>query len=63
MRRAKDLLTVHFEAFLYASFWISASLLATMAGRPWIGAIGFVTVVPVLALYVARARRARGRSP
>ncbi len=57
MSGARRFLTAHFEACVHASFWVSASCLAALAGRPWLGAIGLVTVAPILALYVARVRR------
>lgn len=53
----------HFEAFFFASFWINASVLAALVGRPALGAIGLVTVAPVLVLYVRAHRRLPGPRP
>lgn len=49
----------HFEALFYAYTWVNASVLAALVGRPWLGAVGFVTVAPFLALYVVRVARQR----
>lgn len=49
-------LAAHFEVGAYLSFWLAASALAVIAGRPWLGAIGLVTVVPVAVMAVARRR-------
>jgi hypothetical protein len=57
VKRAKEELVRHFDAVLYASFWINASVLAILVGRPLLGAIGLVTVAPALVLYGVRARR------
>ncbi len=51
----------HFEALLFGLFWLDASVLAVLAGRPALAAVGLITVAPFLALYVVRSRdRARG---
>lgn len=47
----------HFEACFYVYLWANASLLGALVGRPWLGAVGLVTVLPFVILYVARARR------
>lgn len=44
----------HFEAVLYGSFWMSASILGVCVHRPWIGLVGLVSVLPFLVVYVAR---------
>jgi len=49
----------HFEALFYAYTWVNASVLAALVGRPWLGAVGVVTALPFLVLYVVRTRRAR----
>lgn len=46
----------HFEALFYVYLWANASLLAVLIGRPWLGAVGFVTVVPFVVTYVLRTR-------
>jgi hypothetical protein len=46
----------HFEVIFLAYAWLNASVLAVLVGRPWLGAIGIVTVAPFLALYVSRHR-------
>ncbi len=48
----------HFEIGFYVYLWLNASLLALLVGRPWLGAIGLVTVVPWVFAYVVRHRRA-----
>lgn len=51
----------HFEVALYASFWGGASALAWLAGRPWLGLVGVVTVLPFLLAHLStgssRSRR------
>lgn len=47
----------HFEALFYAWLWLDASALAWIVGRPWLGAVGLVTVLPFLLVYVRRAPR------
>lgn len=50
----------HFEVVLYAYFWLNASVLAVLVGRPWLGAVGLVTVAPFVVAYIVRCRsRAR----
>ena len=46
----------HFEVLFVAAIWINASLLAVLVGRPALGAIGAVTVLPFLAAYARRSR-------
>ena len=58
LRRARD---VPFEAGAYLSFWLAACALAVIAGRPWLGAIGIVTVVPLAVLAMVRRRAGRLR--
>lgn len=48
-----------FEAGAYLSFWLSACALAAIAGRPWLGAIGLVTVLPFVVLALRRPRQGR----
>mgnify|MGYP001588811243 FL=1 len=47
----------HFEVLLFFSMWLDAAVLAALAGRPALGAIGFLTVLPILVAYVLKARR------
>lgn len=56
VKRLARILSAHFEICFFASFWINASVLAALVGRPALGAVGLVTVAPVLVLYV-RSRR------
>lgn len=46
----------HFELIFLAYAWLNAAVLACLVGRPWLGAIGLVTVAPFIALYVSRHR-------
>ncbi len=46
----------HFEALFLLYLWANASALAVIAGRPAIGAVGLVTVLPFLIAYVARGK-------
>lgn len=50
-------LRAHFEVSLYVYFWLNASVLAALVGRPWLGAVGLVTVAPFAVAYVLRCRR------
>lgn len=52
-------LKAHFEMGLYVYFWLNASVLAALVGRPWLGAVGLVTVAPYVVAYVVRCRRDR----
>ncbi len=51
----------HFEALFYVGLWVDAAVLAAIVGRPWLGLIGVVTVLPFVVAYVrssaARADR------
>ncbi len=56
----------HLEAFLYGWLWLNASALAWIAGRPWLAAVGLVTVLPFLVAYARRAStdaQSRRRTP
>ena len=61
MQKLRPFLDAHFEALFYGYFWVNASALAALVGRPWLGAVGLVTVLPFVALYV-RATRSRSSS-
>jgi hypothetical protein len=50
LRRLQD----RFEVLFYLQLWAWACILAALAGRPWLGAIGLVTVLPFA---VAASRR------
>jgi hypothetical protein len=50
-------LNTHFECAFVAYLWVNAAILAVLVGRPALGAIGLVTVLPVIAAYVWKARR------
>ena len=52
----------HFEVFFYAWLWLNASALAWIVGRPWLAAVGLITVLPFLFAY-ARAHRRSSASP
>jgi hypothetical protein len=58
-RRALRHINVHFEVVFYAYLWLNASLLAALVGRPWLAAVGLVTVAPFIVGYITRARRGR----
>ena len=58
---ARRALAGQFEAGAYLSFWLAACALAVIAGRPWLGAIGLVTVVPLAVLAMVRRRTGRLR--
>jgi len=60
LRRAVDR---HFEAGFLALAWVDASILAALVGRPWLGAIGLVTVLPFLVAYAVRCRRSGQARP
>ena len=55
-----ELATRHFEAALFLYFWMNACALAIIAGRPKLGLLGLLTVLPSLGAY-ARAVRRRSR--
>lgn len=57
MRDALKLLNAHFEAVFIGWSWLNAAALGVLVGKPWLGAIGFVTVLPFLVAYVVRVRR------
>ena len=57
VRRLIQRLRDDFELFLFAYFWSCAAILAAVAGRPLLGAIGLATVAPFLALAWTRRRR------
>ena len=46
----------HFEAAFLGYLWVNSCVLAALVGRPWLGAIGAVTVLPFLAAYAWRVR-------
>ncbi|MBI4617229.1 MAG: hypothetical protein HY720_26690 [Planctomycetes bacterium] len=50
---------LRFEIVFYVYLYVSASILAALVGRPWLGAVGLVTVMPFVALYFLRTA-ARG---
>ena len=49
----------HFEAIFIAASWLNGSVLAWLAGRPWLAAVGVVTVLPGLVAYVVACHRSR----
>lgn len=53
----------HFEIGLYVYLWLNASLLAAIVRRPWLGAVGLVTVAPFVVAYAVRCRREAGPPP
>lgn len=57
IRRAWRRLCEDFELFLFAYFGVCAAVLAALVGRPWLGAIGLLTVAPFLGLAWLRGRR------
>jgi len=59
VKLVRRVLAAHFEAVFYVYLWANASLLAVMVGRPWLGAIGLVTVLPFVILYRRTARTPR----
>jgi len=59
MKKMLDFLDRHFEAIFVAYLWMNGSVLAALVGRPWLGAVGLVTVLPFLLLY-ARGVRSKG---
>ena len=56
MKALLSLVSAHFELVAYAWFWLTASGLAVLAGRPWLGLVGLATVLLFVIAYVARAR-------
>jgi len=56
-RRLYPYLEAHFEVGFYVYLWVNGSVLAALVGRPWLGAIGLVTVAPFVVAYVVRHRR------
>jgi len=46
----------HFEALVLLLFWADASILAALAGRPALGALGLATVLPFVLASVLRSR-------
>ena len=57
MVKLRELAGRHFEAALFFYFWMNASVLAAIAGRPRLGLLGFITVLPSLAVYTRAVRR------
>ena len=51
MRGWIERVSEHFECGLLAFMWLDAALIAVLVGRPTLGAIGVVTVLPVLVAY------------
>lgn len=51
-------LNAHFEAIFLGWMWLNAAALAAIVGKPWLGLIGIVTVLPFLVLYTWRVTRA-----
>lgn len=59
VRRVRVLLghiEAHFEVGLYIYCWLNAAVLAALVGRPWLGAVGLVSVAPFVVAYVLRCR-------
>jgi hypothetical protein len=55
-----DVADDHFEVLFLTYSWFAASLLAAFVGRPHLGIIGLVTVLPFLLAYVWRVARQGG---
>lgn len=53
----------HFEAIFMAVSWVNGSVLAWVAGRPWLGAVGLITVLPGLVAYLVVHRRSGKGGP
>lgn len=56
MKRLLHLTNAHFEAIFLAYLWLGAAGIAAIVGKPWLGCIGFLTVLPFLVAYVWRVR-------
>lgn len=56
MLQALKLLNAHFEAVFIGWMWLNAAALGVIVGKPWLGLIGLVTVLPFLVLYIKRVR-------
>ena len=56
MRELLKSANAHFEAIFLGWMWLNASALAVIVGKPWLGCIGLVTVLPALAAYAWRVR-------
>lgn len=64
MKRFLARIDEHFECAFLAHCWLSGEVLAILAGRPALGAIGAITVLPVLVAYAVSVRRgARAQQP
>ena len=46
----------HFGALFLGYLWLNSSVLAVLVGRPMLGLLGIVTVLPFLIAYALRAR-------
>ena len=62
LRAVRKLAGEHFEVCFYLYLWLNASLLAMIVGRPWLSAIGVVTVLPHVVAHMLRARPEEGGS-
>ncbi len=52
----------HFECVFLAYLWMNSAVLAALVGRPLLGLIGLLTVLPFITAYVIRVRgEASGR--
>lgn len=63
MTHLLKILNAHFEAIFLGWMWLNASALAAIVGKPWLGLIGVVTVLPFLLLYAWRVTRTGDNRP
>jgi hypothetical protein len=59
MKRLIEIIDRHFEFGFIAYMWLNASVLAAIVGRPWLGLIGFATMLPFLVAYLIRVYKKR----
>ena len=57
MARLLTFANTHFEALFLFYMWLAASGIAAIVGKPWLGLIGVVTVLPFLIAYAWRVRQ------
>ncbi|MEW6776343.1 MAG: hypothetical protein AB1405_08625 [Bdellovibrionota bacterium] len=56
MKSLLQALNNHFECVFLAYLWMNSAVLAALVGRPLLGLIGLLTVLPFIAAYVMRVR-------
>ena len=54
MRELLKSANAHFEAIFLGWMWLNASALSVIVGKPWLGCIGLVTVLPALSMSPCR---------